>query len=283
MAARVLDVNRSPEPFVCWVSALMGRWSTCFPYTFDHPNRRLIFVKVSSLEDLAVEPFLDRGIRKLATDRGYALPFDVGLEYALRCHTPTADPLRRCGSTLLHRALSAVGACSLSEPHFLNQFCAPWDPEPGWALARCVGHLLHVLCAGLLHVRDIKVFILNLKGIAAPLWTVRFWHPEVSECCGRAGIMRFQQTWRQAASTSDGGSACFACSCFTRETQSCRHFLDSTRQLLQGHEFALGGDVLALFTPHSANRFGREDRGFCHSANDAAREAVVASVLHFVG
>ena len=83
MAARlVLDVNRSPEPFVCWVSALGvkeagGPLVLVVPYTFDHPNRRLIFVKVSSLEDLAVEPFLDRGIRKLATDRGVRI--------ALRC------------------------------------------------------------------------------------------------------------------------------------------------------------------------------------------------------
>ena len=98
MAARlVLDVNRSPEPFVCWVSALGvkeagGPLVLVVPYTFDHPNRRLIFVKVSSLEDLAVEPFLDRGIRKLATDRGYALPFDVGLECALGCNTPAAGP-----------------------------------------------------------------------------------------------------------------------------------------------------------------------------------------------
>ena len=86
MAARVvLDVNRSP---VCWVSALGvkegdGPLVPVVPYTFDHPNRRLIFVKVSSSKDLAAEPFLDRGIRKLATDRGNALPFDVGLEYAL--------------------------------------------------------------------------------------------------------------------------------------------------------------------------------------------------------
>ena len=28
-----------------------------------------------------------------------------------------------------------------------------------------------MLCAGLLHVRDSKVFILNLKGNAAQLWT----------------------------------------------------------------------------------------------------------------
>ena len=95
------------------------------PYTFDHPNRRLIFVNVSSLEDLAAAPFLDPGIRKLATDRGYALPFDVGLEHAVGCHTPAADPLRRCGLTLLHRALSAVGACFLSEPHWLNEFYSP--------------------------------------------------------------------------------------------------------------------------------------------------------------
>ena len=125
MAARlVLDVNRSPEPFVCWVSALGAKEAggplVLVPYTFDHPNRRLIFVKVSSLEDLAAEPFLDRGIRKLATNRGYALPFDVGLEYALGCNTPAAGPLHRCGSTFPHRALSAVGACSLSEPHWLN-------------------------------------------------------------------------------------------------------------------------------------------------------------------
>ena len=107
MAARlVLDVNRSPEPFVCWVSSLGvkeadGPLVTIIPYMFDHPNRRLIFLhwRISqwSLS-------LDRGIRKLATDRGYALPFDVGLEYALGCHTPAADFLRRCGSTLLHRA-----------------------------------------------------------------------------------------------------------------------------------------------------------------------------------
>ena len=164
------------------------------PYTFDHPNRRLIFVKVSSLEDLAAEPFLDRGIRKVATDRGYALPFDVGLEYALDCYTPAAGPPGRCGSTLLHRALSAVGACSLSEPHWLNQFCAPWDPEPGWTLARCVGHRLHVLCVGLLHVRDRKVFILNLKGIAAPLWTVRFWQTP-SMCCTSRCIGMLWTCW----------------------------------------------------------------------------------------
>ena len=131
MAARlVLDVNRSPEPFVCWVSALGvkeadGPLVSVVPYTFDHPKRRLIFVKVSSLVDLAAEPFLDRGIRKLATDRGYALPFDVGLEYALDCHTPAADPPGRCGSTLLHRALSPVGACFLTDPHWLNQFYSP--------------------------------------------------------------------------------------------------------------------------------------------------------------
>ena len=194
MAARlVLDVNRSPEPFVCWVSALDvkeadGPLVPVVPCTFDHPNRRLIFVKVSSLEDLAAEPFLHRAIRKLATNRGYALPFDVGLEYALRRNTPATGPLRRCGSTLLHRALFAVGACSLSEPHWLNQFYAPWGPQPGWTLARCVGHLLHVLCAGLLHVKDSKVFILNLKGLAAPPWTVRFWQTSsmcfTSRCIG---------------------------------------------------------------------------------------------------
>ena len=94
MAARlVLDVNRSPEPFVCWVSALGvkeagGPLVLVVPYTFDHPNRRLIFVKVSSWEDLAVEPFLDRGIRKLATDRGYALPFDVGQHFCSRPPAP---------------------------------------------------------------------------------------------------------------------------------------------------------------------------------------------------
>ena len=59
----------------------------------------------------------------------------------------------------------------------------------------------------------------------------------------------------------NGGSACVACSCFTGENQSCRHLFDSTRQLLQGHQFALGGDVLALFRPHSANRFELEDAG----------------------
>ena len=175
MAARlVLDVNQSPAPFVCFVSALGvkeagGPLVLVVPYTYDHPIRRLIFVKVSSLEDLAAEPFLDRGLRKLATDRGYAFPLYVGLGCALGCNTPAPGPPRRCGSTLLHRALSAVGACSLSEPHWLNEFYSPWDPEPGWVLARCVGHLLHVLCAGLLHVRDSKVFILNLKRIAAPL------------------------------------------------------------------------------------------------------------------
>ena len=47
-----------------------------------------------------MEPFLDRGIRKLATDRGYALPFDVGLEHGLGAtllqQTSFADVDRRC-------------------------------------------------------------------------------------------------------------------------------------------------------------------------------------------
>ena len=81
---------------LCYLQ-VCGPWPD--PYTFDHPDRRLIFVEVFALEDLAPEPFLDRDIRKLATDRGYALPFDVGLEYALGCNTPAAAPQCRCGST----------------------------------------------------------------------------------------------------------------------------------------------------------------------------------------
>ena len=106
---------------ICVLGFGVGREGGCWavgsvvPYTFDHPNRRLIFVKVSSSKDLAAEPFLDRGIRKLVTDLWYALPFDVGLEYALGCNNPAADPPRRCGSTFPHLALSAVGACSVSE------------------------------------------------------------------------------------------------------------------------------------------------------------------------
>ena len=75
----------------------------------------------------------------------------------------------------------------------------------------------------------------------------------------------------------DGGSACVACSCFTGENQSCRHLFDSTRQLLQGHEFALGGDVLALFRPHSANRYEREDAGCAISRTMHERRSLLRS------
>ena len=95
-ARRVLDVNRSPEPFVCFVSALGvkeadGPLVTVVPYTFDHPNRRLIFVEVSSLEDLAAEPFLRFDSRRTVR---IALRCWAGVRFAVQhsCSRP-ATPM----------------------------------------------------------------------------------------------------------------------------------------------------------------------------------------------
>ena len=163
----------------------MGRWSSLFRARLitridARSSSRCLHWRISQRSLFWTEAFAN----SRRTEGTLALRY-VGLEHALGCNTPAADPPRRCGSTLLRRALPAVGACSLSEPHYLKQFCAPWDPEPGWTLARCVEHRLHVLCVGLLHVRDSKVFILNLKGIAAPLWTVRFWQTPSMWCTSR--------------------------------------------------------------------------------------------------
>merc|ERR1719383_1172902 len=101
---------------------------------------------------------------------------DVGLEYA-----KAATVLRearfvfvwntgRCGSTLVHRALSAAGACSLSEPQWFDQFYVPWEAEPGWKWpdASDIIFLCFVLdCVKQLGGRDSKVFVLNPKGGAA--------------------------------------------------------------------------------------------------------------------
>lgn len=78
-------------------------------------------------------PFIDRGIRKLVTVGARVAVVSLASVEAVLCGphapaelAPSACGLSfvwntgRCGSTLLHKALSAFGVISLSEPHWLD-------------------------------------------------------------------------------------------------------------------------------------------------------------------
>ena len=121
-------------------------------------------------------------------------------------------------------------------------------------VARCVGHLLHELCAGLLHVRESKVSILNLKGIAAPLWAVRFWQTP-SMCCTSRCIGMLWTCWNPSVPPH------LATSRHLGRTICVRTPLIPQDNFSKDMSLHLCGDVSALFRPHSANRFEREDAG----------------------
>lgn len=109
-----------------------GAYRNVALYTIDREHRRLIFLEVSSLEELWAAPFLDRAVRKHATNRAWAVPFDQAFAWARGQQWLQSKRLLfvwntgRCGSTLMHRALAAAGCASLSEPWWFDQFTAPW-------------------------------------------------------------------------------------------------------------------------------------------------------------
>lgn len=108
-----------------------GEYRNYVLYCIDYPEKRYIFLEVVSLEKLYEEPFLDRGIRKLATGKAYCVPFGVAREWTLDQDLSHYCLLfvwntGRCGSTLMHRALLAAGVASLTEPMWFDQLCAPW-------------------------------------------------------------------------------------------------------------------------------------------------------------
>jgi hypothetical protein len=93
------------------------------------------------------EAFIDRGIRKLVANgsRVAVASFDTAEAF---CSNSTSVLERgewglsfvwntgRCGSTLLHKAVSAFGVASLSEPHWLDQVF--FNPLPDEALRRAL-------------------------------------------------------------------------------------------------------------------------------------------------
>jgi hypothetical protein len=141
-------------------------------YSIDYAARRLHFAEVSSLEELAAEPFLDRGIRKLTTGKGFALPFDAALSFAKEAPLLASAKFvfvwntGRCGSTLMHRALWAAGACSLSEPWWFDQFTAPWGNDGfQWPDASDIFFMCYVLdCHKQLAIKPSRTFVMNPKG-----------------------------------------------------------------------------------------------------------------------
>ena len=191
MAARlVLDVNRSPEPFVCWVSALgvkeaVGPLVTVVPYTFDHPNRRLIFLhwRISQRSLFWIEAFA-YSRRTEVTHCPCMLGWSTLWGATHVQQTRHADLDRRC--CIAHSLrLARVPCLTLT---VLTSSIHLGIPNLGgrWPDASDIFFMCWVASRGPC-----------VSG--RPLRCVA--HPDVSECCGRAGFLRFQQTWRQAAST----------------------------------------------------------------------------------
>jgi hypothetical protein len=135
------------------VGTLLTDNSFCnvMPFCVDRPQMRLILLEVSSVDGLKVEPFHDRAIPKLATGRAWVVSFadlicwseSEGACPALPCCWVWNTG--RCGSTLVHRALTAAGCASISEPSWFDEV-ALWAqsgtlPAPTTKLV----HALHAL------------------------------------------------------------------------------------------------------------------------------------------
>ena len=93
----------------------------------------LFFVQIADMQALDKHPFLDRGVRAHAGGTCYYTRLS-GAEALLERLEADIKPQSitfvwntgRCGSTLMHRLLSAGGACSLSEPFWLDQLSFPF-------------------------------------------------------------------------------------------------------------------------------------------------------------
>ena len=128
-------------------------------YSIEHPESScpfVVFLALSVDERRALwldEAFIDRGIRKLVAVGAQAAV--ASLETAIEFVEATAlDEFAtgrwrlsflwntgRCGSTLMHKVVSAMGVASFSEPQWLDQLLFAPPPEPGMterALRTCV-------------------------------------------------------------------------------------------------------------------------------------------------
>jgi hypothetical protein len=93
----------------------------------------LLFVSVRDMGKLAQHPFLDRGVREHCGAEAFAVSIESA-EAKLPAAAARVNPQKvvfvwntgRCGSTLMHRLLSAAGAESLSEPFWLDQLSFPF-------------------------------------------------------------------------------------------------------------------------------------------------------------
>lgn len=127
-------------------------------YTYDLSQQILVFMEVTSKEDLWREPFLDRGVRKLASGPLYVCSMALANKYCQE----NADSLPnsekdlflfvwntgRCGSTLLARLTSAVGcSVTLSEPDWVDQL-----GKDKWLLAKDPSRFENLV--QLLHILD---------------------------------------------------------------------------------------------------------------------------------
>ena len=103
-------------------------------YCLDVARETVVFMELQPGADLLEEPFLDRGVRRLAGDHVLLASFAT-VEAYLKEKRHGKEPgegerllwvwnTGRCGSTLLHRLLLATGRiCSLSEPYWAEQLC----------------------------------------------------------------------------------------------------------------------------------------------------------------
>ena len=104
-------------------------------YCFDVSARVLVFLSCPSREALWREPFLDRGIRKLASEDVFICSFETAHAYVRENPKPRPDATLqwiwntgRCGSTLMSRVMVASGnAVSLSEPWWFDELCFAID------------------------------------------------------------------------------------------------------------------------------------------------------------
>jgi len=115
----------------CSFQELMQREDTVL-YTYDLTQRILIFMTVPDKVALWKEPFLDRGVRKLASGTVFVCAIDTAIQYLDAHKAALPDPSRdtflfvwntgRCGSTLLARLTSAISdSVTLSEPWWVDQ------------------------------------------------------------------------------------------------------------------------------------------------------------------
>jgi hypothetical protein len=101
-------------------------------YTYDLKQNILVFLTVTDKAALWREPFLDRGVRKLAASRAYVCSVETAQKFWESHKSQLPDSSRdtfltvwntgRCGSTLFARLTSATSATvTLSEPDWVDQ------------------------------------------------------------------------------------------------------------------------------------------------------------------